>query len=178
MPCFIKESFLVRICIFLLKKLEYLYNLSVLKKIVLAINTCIKQSKTSLILNRYVKRNPYFLNSVFYTIIRKIGGLIDRIFEIIHYWFLPVVKNSFVVNEAKIINSFPAYEKFRILAVFIASIDFGFCFGSFIKGTLSQVSFLYICVPVVICALLILSKKIIKIFYNSFIYKCIKFLLD
>lgn len=178
MPCFIKNSFLFKLCCSLINTFMDIYSQSKIKKIVFSMAICIKESKTAKFFNSYIMRNPYFINSKVYKFIKAIANLIDKVLGWIHNLFLPAVKSSFTINEAKTISEFPIYEKLRILAVFIAAVEFGFCIGSFFKGTLSEVSIVYVIGPVLICFMLMVSKRIIEIFKGSVIYKCIKFLLN
>lgn len=178
MPCFLKESLLFKICIIVIKKLIAWYNDSFIKKITSAVGSCFKQSQTARFLNRYIKRNPYFLNSKFFCFIRLIAALINRFLGFLNKVFTRFVKGSRVVNEAAAVSRLPFYEKISLLAVFVAAIEFGFCIGSFFIGTLAKVSFAYILFPVVICMLLLVWRRISFVFKNSFIYRCIKFLFD
>ncbi len=178
MPCFIKESLCYKIYIVFFKTIKNLYAQSILKKVVTALAEISGQSKTFIIFDKYLKKKPYFLNSFFCRAVKSAANLIDKLLGAVYKLFLPIVSESFAVNEAKKILNFPIHEKLRLAAVFIASVDFGFCLGGFINGSLSDVNSVYIFMPVLICIFMIALKRIINIFQKSFIYKCIKFLLD
>lgn len=178
MPCFIKSSLIYKLISSLFQRAKAYYSSSHFKKLVAKIVNCFKESKTSAIIIGYIKKNPYFLNSYFYKLIKGLANLVDKLLGGINKLFAPLFGGSLVVKDLKAIDSFPIFEKLRLLAVLIASIEFGYCFGSFIKGTLANVSFGYIIIPVIICFILLCAKSILGAFKNSLIYKGIKFFFD
>lgn len=178
MPCFIKTSLIYRLITSLLKKIKAYYALSFLKNAVDFVSSCFKESKTTKLIKAYINKKPYFLNSYTYKLFKGLASLVDKLLGGINKLLSLFLGGSLVVKEIKTIDSFPLTEKLRILAVFIAAVEFGFCFGSFIKGTLAGVGFGYIIVPVIVCFALLSSKSIFNAFKNSFIYKCVKFFFD
>lgn len=178
MPCFIKTSLIYRLITSLFNKIKAYYSLSRLKNVIDFISSCFRESKTTSVIKAYINKKPYFLNSYTYKLISGLAGLVDKLLGFINKLFSPLLGGSLIIKEIKTIDSFPLTEKLRILAVFIAAVEFGYCFGSFIKGTLADVSFGYILIPVIFCFVLLSAKGIFNAFKNSFIYKCVKFFFD
>ena len=81
MPLFIKESFIYK----LFEKLLIIpYNNSLLKKNLQKITDCFKNSFLYKRVEKYLDKKPYFLNSVYYKLIRKLVNKIDKLMDFLH----------------------------------------------------------------------------------------------
>lgn len=178
MPLFVKESFVYSICIFILNGIKNAYSQSRLKIIIESVLSCIKQSAASKLVDGYLKKRPYFLNSLSYRAVKGAAELIDRFLGSVYKSLAPVFSSSAVVKEGEAFFKAPVFEKIGLAAVFIAAVEFGFCVGSFVKGSLSDVDMIYIAGPVIISMLMLISKRIYFIFRRSFLCKIIKFLFE
>lgn len=81
MPLFIKNSIIYKLFYFILIKP---YNNSLLKRFLCKMVFCFKQSFVYKSSERYIDKEPYFLNSLIYKFFRKIVSLIDKIMDFLH----------------------------------------------------------------------------------------------
>lgn len=132
MPRFIKESILYK----LLDKIFIIpFETSKLKKYFNLIINYIKQSYLFSILSKYFNKKPYFLNSFFYKIFRKILKFLDKILNTIHNFFKKLIIYSFTYEEGLKIKNNSIYKNFLIISILISALNFGYILGAAIfKG--------------------------------------------
>ena len=165
---FIKESILYKI---LDKIFINPFINSKLKIILNKVIICFKESGLYKSFSKYINKNPYFLNSFFYKIFRKLIKFLDKIADKINHFFKKLILNSFLYKESMEIKKNSINRNFLIIALIIAALNFGYILGTIIfknGNSLIQIGLFVLCVLFYIMGT---NKNVLK---ESFIYKFIQ----
>ena len=148
MPLFIKNSIIYKLfyCLFINP-----YNNSILKRFLDKTIFCFKQSFLYKAIQRYIHKEPYFLNSIFYKSFRKIVGLIDKIMDYLHDLIKRCIVFSSLNSDYKNIKAMDRKNKiFFLLGLFILELIFYILF---------KINFYIPSSLILMIILLFLSKK-------------------
>lgn len=170
MPSFITGSILYKILEhFFIKP----YEKSLLKKNIDKFVLCFKESFLYKRFERYINKNPYFLNSFCYKIFRKFIKWIDKLMDIIHNFFKRLITGSEIYNEANNIKNAKINRKFLILSILIGALNLGYIIGGLIFITIKPIISFGL---LILCFILYIFSLNANCYRESFIYKFIKYL--
>lgn len=165
MPLFIKNSIIYKL---FEKCFIKPYNNSLLKKSLGKINSCFKESFVLKRAERYLDKEPYFLNSLSYKIFRKFIRLIDRLMDFFNKAIKKALLNSNTFIEIRSIKYDTKERNLLLLSLLLNVFNLAYMVTGILLNTLN----LYIAVVIMFIAFLIsIFAKHKNCFKQSFIYK-------
>ena len=168
MPLFIKNSIIYKLFEQILIKP---YNNSLLKRNLEKILNCFKQSFIYKCVEKYLNKNPYFLNSLVYKFIRKVVKIIDKIADFLHKTIKKWLLGSKTFFELRAIKYFSKEKRILLLAVLLGAFNIAYSVTGMILDTIN----LYVSYGILALTLILLVfSKSINCFKQSFIYKIFK----
>ena len=168
MPLFIKNSVIYK---FFDKILIKPYNNSLLKRNLEKILNCLKQSFIYKCVEKYLNKNPYFLNSLVYKFIRKVVKIIDKIADFLHKAIKKWLLGSKSFFELRSIKYFTKEKKVLLLIVLLGAFNIAYSFTGIIFDTIN----LYVSYGILALTLILfVFSKSTNCFKQSFIYKIFK----
>lgn len=162
MPLFIKESLIYKL---LEKMILNPYNNSKLKKIFEKVGLCLKESYLNKCIEKYLNKKPYFLESIYYKIFRKIVKLLDKIAN----YFNSIIKRL-ISGSIFYISDFNSQKEMTFLSFLIAIFSFSYVVTAIICNNLN-IYLVSVIMFISIIFLIIENKNWIK---GSIIYKIFK----
>lgn len=168
MPLFIKNSIIYRLIDKIFIKP---YNNSLLKKNLVKISKCFKESFIYKKLEGYLDKKPYFLNSMSYKIIRKIVEKIDKLMDFLHKKIKMWLFGSNTFFELRSVKYSTKEKNLLLIVVLLAAFNLAYTISAILLDTLNiYVSYGLLATTII----LFLFSKNTNCFKQSFIYKIFK----
>ena len=120
---------------------------------------------------KYLNKNPYFLNSLVYRFIRKVVKIIDKIADFLHKTIKKWLLGSKTFFELRDIKYFSKEKRILLLAILLGAFNIAYSVTGMILDTIN----LYVSYGILALTLILLVfSKSINCFKQSFIYKIFK----
>lgn len=168
MPLFIKESFIYK----LFEKLLIIpYNNSLLKKNLQKITDCFKNSFLYKRVEKYLDKKPYFLNSVYYKLIRKVVSKIDKLMDFLHKTIKKCLLGSSTFFELRSVKYSTKEKNLLLISTLVSAFNLAYTITNVF---LDKTNYYATSGLLLISIILFLFSKNTNCFKNSFIYKIFK----